>query len=121
MRRPWLSVIVPSHNGERWLAAAFQSLVDQQDPGLEVIAVDASATDESLRIINRFSDKLDLRVLRRPDLGPWTEKTNFGVEQARGDRICILHQDDLWLPNRCAKLREWLAVRSDGVMDLHSC
>jgi hypothetical protein len=29
----WLSVIIPSHNGERWLAAAPQSLVDQKEPG----------------------------------------------------------------------------------------
>ncbi len=121
MQQPWLSVIVPSHNGERWLGTAFQSLVDQKDPGIEIIVVDASATDASLQIARSFADKLHLRALHRPDLGPWTEKTNFGVEQARGDRICILHQDDLWLPNRCAKLREWLAVQPDSVMDLHPC
>ena len=33
--------------------------------------------------------------------------------------FCILHQDDLWLPNRCAELRKWLSTQSDGVMHLH--
>ena len=119
MEKPWLSVIVPSHDGERWLGAALQSLVDQQDKGIEVIVVDSSATDASLQIVWGFSDKLDIRGQRRLDLQSWTEKTNFGVEQAGSDRICILHQDDLWLPHRCAKLREWLAAQPDAVMHLH--
>src|SRR5271169_2006069 len=117
--RPWLSVIVPSHNGERWLAAALQSVVDQKDGGIEVIVVDGSASDASLEIVDSFSDKLLIRAQRRPDLRSWTAKTNFGVHLAEADRICILHQDDLWLPARCAELRKWLCTQSDGVMHLH--
>jgi len=118
--KPWLSVIVPSHNGERWLAAALQSVVDQQDRGIEIIVIDTSTSDESLTIVDSFSDKLRIRAQRRPDLLSWTAKTNFGVEQAQGDRICFLHQDDLWLANRCAEIRRWLSTQSDGVMHLHS-
>lgn len=121
MESPWLSVIVPSHNGERWLGAALQSLVEQQMPGIEVILIDASETDESLRIAESFSDKLDIRAERRPDLLPWTKKTNYGVELATGPWICMLHQDDLWLPNRAAELREWLSRQADAVMHLHPC
>jgi glycosyltransferase involved in cell wall biosynthesis len=108
MERPWLSVIVPSHNGEVWLAAALQSVADQKDSGIEVIVIDGSTTEASLKIVDSFADKLLIRAHRRPDLLPWTAKTNFGVEQARGDRICMLHQDDLWLPTRCAEIRRWL-------------
>jgi glycosyltransferase involved in cell wall biosynthesis len=119
MATPWLSVIVPSHNGERWLGAALESLVDRNEPGIEVIVIDSSATDESLQIVHSFSDRLDIRAERRLDLLPWTEKTNYGVVQARGDRICILHQDDFWLPDRCAELRKWLSGQPDAVMHVH--
>src|SRR5947208_1496856 len=117
--KPWLSVIVPSHNGERWLAAALQSVVDQKDRGIEVIVIDGSETDASLDIVDSFSDKLFIRAERRPDLRAWTAKTNFGVQQARADRVCILHQDDLWLQKRCAEIRKWLSTQADGVMHLH--
>ena len=120
MKQFWLSVIIPSHNGERWLAAALQSLVDQKEPGIEVIVIDGSSDDASLQIVSSFSDKLDIRAERRLDLLSWMAKTNFGVEQATSDRICMLHQDDLWLPNRCAQLRKWLPTQPDGVMYLHS-
>jgi glycosyltransferase involved in cell wall biosynthesis len=108
--RPWLSVIVPCRDGERWLAAALQSIVDQHESGIEVIFIDGSATDASLKIVDSFSHKLLIRAQRRPDLLSWTAKTNFGVEQARGDRICMLHVDDLWLPTRCAEIRKWLSA-----------
>jgi glycosyltransferase involved in cell wall biosynthesis len=119
MEKPWLSVIVPCYNGERWLATALQSVVDQKDGGIEVIVIDGSATDASLKIVDSFADKLLIRAEHRPDLLSWTAKTNFGVEQARGDRICMLHVDDLWLPTRCAEIRKWLSAQSDGVMHLH--
>jgi hypothetical protein len=48
-------------------------------------------------------------------------KTNFGVEQAKGKWICMLHQDDLWLPNRSAELQNWLLNQPDAVMHLHPC
>jgi glycosyltransferase involved in cell wall biosynthesis len=119
MEKLSLSVIIPCWNGERWLAAALQSLVDQKEPGIEVIVVDGSSNDASLQIVADFSDKLDIRAERRLDLVSWMAKTNFAVQQATGERICMLHQDDIWLPNRCVRLRNWLSTQSDGVMHLH--
>jgi len=120
MQQPWLSVIIPCRNGERWLAAALQSIVEQRDPGIEIAFVDASESDACLQIANSFSDRLDIRIFHRPDL-PYIAATNFGAEQAGADHICILHVDDLWLPDRCAHLRQWLAARPEAVMHLHSC
>ena len=121
MEKPWLSVVVTSHDRERWLGDALQSLVDQLDEGIEVIAIDASASDACWRIISTFSSKLNIRAERRLELQSQTAKINFGVEQAQADRICILHDDDLWLANRSAELRKWIAVEPDAVMHLHPC
>jgi glycosyltransferase involved in cell wall biosynthesis len=111
---------VPSHNGARWLAAALQSVADQRDDAIEIIVVDSSDTDDSLNIVDRFSDKLRIRGYRRSDLSSWMEKTNFGVQVASADWVCMLHQDDLWLPNRSAEVSQWVAAHPDGIMYLHS-
>lgn len=113
-------MIIPSHNGERWLSEALQSLVEQKECGIEVIVVDTSAGDVSLQIAESYSERLNIRAYRRPDLLPWTAKTNFGVAQASSEHICMLHQDDLWHPNRCVKLREWLSASLGGVIHLHA-
>ena len=121
MEEAWLSVIVPSHNGQRWLSTALQSIADQKECGIEVIVIDSSTEDASLAIAESFSTQFVIRALRRPDLLPWMAKTNFGVEQAKGKWICMLHQDDLWLPNRSAELQHWLLSQPDAVMHLHPC
>jgi glycosyltransferase involved in cell wall biosynthesis len=119
MDRPWLSVIVPSHNGERWLATALHSVADQSERGIEVILVDSSDQDTSLQIAAGFSEKLQLRAYCRADLRSWTEKTNFGVSAARAAHICMLHQDDLWLPRRSGEVKKWLVAHPCSVMQMH--
>lgn len=121
MEEVWLSVIVPSHNGQRWLSTALQSIADQKERGIEVIVIDSSTEDTSLAIAESFATQFVIRALRRPDLLPWMAKTNFGVEQSKGNWICMLHQDDFWLPNRSAELQNWLSSQPDAVMHLHPC
>lgn len=67
MEEAWLSVIVPSHNGQRWLSTALQSIADQREPGIEAIVVDSSTDDTSLAIVESFSTQVVIRSFRRPD------------------------------------------------------
>lgn len=117
--RPWLSAIMPSHNGNRWLEETLQSVVDQRDDGIEIVVVDSSEESDSLEIVDRFSDRLRVRAYRRTDLASWMEKTNFAVENARADWISMLHKDDLWLPGRSAAVRGWTLAAPASVMHLH--
>lgn len=116
---PWLSVVIPSHNGERWLGEAMQSVADQNEVGIEVVIVDSSATDTSLRVATNFAPLLDLQICRRLDFVAWTAKTNFAVQQARAPWISMLHQDDLWLPGRAAAIRQWISAQPDIIMHVH--
>ena len=75
---------MPCRNGEQWLATALQSVVDQQMAGIEVIFVDGSDTARSYEIAQGFSDRLLMRIHRRPDLSSLMAKTNFAVSEARG-------------------------------------
>jgi hypothetical protein len=56
--------------------------------------------------------------LRRPDMAPWQTKTNLAVTLAAADHVCILHQDDLWLPGRVQSLCRWLSIAPDAVLHL---
>jgi glycosyltransferase involved in cell wall biosynthesis len=117
--RCWLTAIVPSHNGERWLAAALQSIVVQDDRGVAVILVDTSDTDRSLEIAASFADRLSIRAVRRPDLASWIEKTNFAAAIAQSRWICMLHQDDLWQPGRASAMRHRVLAHPEAAMHLH--
>ena len=43
--RPLVSVIIPTYNGSKYLAAALDSVVVQQDNELECVIIDDGSTD----------------------------------------------------------------------------
>jgi glycosyltransferase involved in cell wall biosynthesis len=107
--KPFLAVIMPVHDGAKWIEETLDSVAAEPAAGVEVIVIDSSPDDATAAIVERFADRLPLQSLRRPDIKPWQTKTNMGVELASADHVCILHQDDLWLPGRLAAVRGWIA------------
>lgn len=93
-----VSAILPVHNGERFLAAAVESILAQDFPACEVIAVDDGSADSSVAILEKFPQ---VRLFRQSNQGVAAAR-NFGVSQAKGNAFAFLDQDDLWTP---AKLR----------------
>ena len=115
--RPWLSVVLPLHNGEQWVSAALESLAMQADPGIEIIVIDTSDGSGTMTIVESYSDRLHLRIIDPGGAEGCLSKTNLGVAEARADHISWLCQDDLWLPGRTASIRNW--IREDCGALLH--
>jgi glycosyltransferase involved in cell wall biosynthesis len=88
-----VSVIIPVHNGERYLADAVDSVIAQTYRPLEIIAVDDGSTDRSAGVIARFGDHV--RYSYQENRGTGAAR-NRGVDLARGDLLAFLDQDDLW-------------------------
>src|SRR5579859_2337935 len=100
---------MPTYNGERFVAAALESVRDEYrswgDGGLELVIVDDGSTDQTLEIVRGFAEALPIRLMTPGRLGNWVAATNLGLREAMGDWACFLHQDDLWLPGRLKRLR----------------
>ncbi len=106
--KPFLSIVMPVHEGTDWIGATLDSLCAAPSAGLEILVLDSSPTAGTSDIVARYSDRLPLRLIERKDLGPWQTKTNLGVELAAADHVCMLHQDDLWLRGRIEAVRRWI-------------
>lgn len=115
---PWLSVIMPAHHGERWIAEALGSLRDAGAEGVECLVLDSSEDNATTAAAAAFLGELDLRLLRRPDQRSWQAKTNEGALLARAPHLCMLHQDDLWLTGRTAALRRAIATAPEAVLQI---
>jgi len=111
--RVWLSVVMPTYQGEAYLAPALDSVLAQGTEGIEVIAVDDGSSDRTLEILRAYADRLPLTVVEREHRGNWVANANHGLALARGEWLSLLHQDDLWLPERMAVLGP-LARRAEG-------
>jgi glycosyltransferase involved in cell wall biosynthesis len=108
-------VIVPTCNGAAFLPAALESIVAQNDPNIEVIAVDDGSTDETPAILDSFAGRMRLRVVSRR-VGNWVANTNLGLQSANGEWACFLHQDDLWRPGRLAAAVRALAETNPALL-----
>lgn len=113
---PFLTLIIPVHCGEQWIAATLDSIVAESAGDLEVIVIDGSPDGASAEIVARYAERLALDVVKRPDLDNFRTKVNFGVERARAPYVCILCQDDLWLPGRLAAIRRWIASAPEAAL-----
>ena len=116
-RRPLLTVVMPVHCAEQWIEQTLDSVAAEAGPDIEILVIDGSPDQGTAEIVNRYSDRLSLELVSRPDLPDWRTKTNFGVERARAAHVCTLHQDDLWLAGRLGAIREWIAA--DPEVTLH--
>jgi glycosyltransferase involved in cell wall biosynthesis len=95
---PDISVVIPVHNGERYLAASIQSVLDQRHPGLELLVIDNGSTDATADVARSFPS---IRYFHLADKG-LSKALNYGLEQCRGAFLAFLDADDLWPPNRLA-------------------
>src|SRR5437867_2556724 len=94
---PCVSVVIPVYNGERYLADAIQSVLDQTYENFEVIVVDDGSTDESAAVAKRFGEAI--RYVHQAN-GGVSKARNTGIAEARGVYLAFLDQDDLWLPDK---------------------
>ncbi len=116
---PSISVVVPTYNGEEFIAEALGSVRDQCSEDLEIVVVDDGSSDGTLEIVREFGREMSLRLITPGRMGSWVAATNLGLREARGEWACFLHQDDLWLPGRMARMRSEL-TKAEGAMVFHS-
>jgi GT2 family glycosyltransferase len=114
-----LSVVMPTYNGEKFIAAALDSVLAQDNGRIELVIVDDGSSDGTLDIVRDFAKAFPVRLITPGKIGNWVAITNLGLRQAAGDWACFLHQDDLWLPGRIARL--WPELEgAEGPLILHN-
>ena len=118
-QQPWLSVIIPTYNGSKYLAAALNSVIVQQDKRIECIVIDDGSTDDTLSIVEDFQARLNIKLITKARAGNWVVNTNHALSVASGKYACFLHQDDLWLEGRLDRVKEAIAAYPQASMYLH--
>jgi glycosyltransferase involved in cell wall biosynthesis len=96
---PRVSIIIPVYQGDRFLAEALESVLNQTYINYEIIVVDDGSTDNSLEVLEHYFEKI--RYVFQENQGVAAAR-NYGIKIAKGELIAFLDQDDLWLPDKLA-------------------
>ncbi len=105
MNFPRISIVTPTFNQAGFLPDTLQSVVRQEYPGLEHIVVDAMSTDATPEILETYSRRPQVRVLREKDNGQ-SDGINKGVALATGEIISWLNSDDVLEPDALKAVRQ---------------
>ena len=99
---PRLSVCLPTYNGEAYVAEAVRSVLEQSYAEFELVVVDDGSSDRTLDILQTFDDPR-LRIYQNPQRRGIPGNWNVAVGLARGEYVCVFHQDDVMLAGNLAR------------------
>jgi glycosyltransferase involved in cell wall biosynthesis len=88
---PVVTIVIPVHNGEPYLAEAIDSVLAQTYPHCEIVVVDDGSTDRTPAIIQGYGDRV--RSVRQENAGVAAAR-NHGIRLARAEWIAFLDADD---------------------------
>ena len=95
-----VSVIVPVHNGERFLRACLDSILHQNTTRrLQVLAVEDGSTDGSGAILAEYARQGGVTVLHPEQGGSAARARNTGLARAVGRWVLFVDCDDCLLPD----------------------
>lgn len=90
---PLVSVIIPVYNGEKYIEECLRSVYQQSYHRIEIILIDDGSTDNSLNLINQFPGEKKVISQQNTDV---SQARNVGIQNADGQFIAFLDQDDVW-------------------------
>ena len=101
-QKPKISVIMAVKDGQKYLRQAIDSVLGQTSSNFEFIIIDDCSADDSLAIIENYTDPRIKLIINQNHLG-LSASLNVGLDAARGEYIARMDADDICLPERLEK------------------
>ena len=109
-----VSIITPSFNQGQFIEQTIQSVLNQSYDNIEYIIIDGGSTDNTLDILNKYKDKIDV-VISEKDKGQ-SDAINKGFKISSGTLVGWLNSDDILHPDCVRKIVELYSEKPDGVI-----
>jgi glycosyltransferase involved in cell wall biosynthesis len=118
-----VSVIMPTHNAEKWVADTIDTVIAQTYPHVELIVVDDGSQDDTVSLIrqklaNDFCKTWKIMELGT-NRGPSAAR-NAGLRAANGAWVQFLDSDDFMAPTKLERQMAHCATASSDVATVHS-
>lgn len=92
-----VSIVTVCYNSETTIEKTIESVINQTYANIEYIIVDGGSTDETLTIINKYSQRYNGRIkyISERDEGIY-DAMNKGIKMTTGQLIGIINSDDYY-------------------------
>lgn len=93
--KKYISVFIPTYNGEKYIASTLEALINQKLPQnyiIEILITDSGSKDKTLDILRTYKDYIILNIIPNKDYGHGKTRQR-AAEMAKGEFILYLTQD----------------------------
>jgi glycosyltransferase involved in cell wall biosynthesis len=119
-RTPLVSVITIFFNAEKFLEEAILSVLSQTYGNWELLLIDDGSSDRSTEIAKKYcsQDPDRIRYFKHPEHENrgMSASRNLGLADARGEYICFLDADDVFMPDKLSEQVKILSQNPDVFM-----
>ncbi len=100
-----VSVIIPVYNGEDYISDTLKSVINQDFKNFEIVIINDGSTDNSLKIIEDTLKNTNIpnTIINQINKGV-SNARNVGLENARGNYIIFVDDDDIISKNHISCL-----------------
>lgn len=110
---PLVSIVIPVHNGEKYIKESVDSCLEQTYKNIEIIVVDDKSEDSTLSILKNYGNRITvIPVEKQNGLG---NVINIGIRKSKGKYIARMDADDIMYPIRIEKQVEYLEFHPNCV------
>jgi len=106
---PKISVILPTYNRPEYLLRAINSIINQTYKKIEIIIIDDSndqiKIEDNKRLINKLNNQ-KIKYIKTDSPSGGSGARNLGIENANGEYIAFIDDDDEWLPTKLERQLE---------------
>lgn len=105
-----VSVIIPSYNSSAFIGETIKSVQAQTLEDWEMIIVDDCSTDDTCEVVERFrAEDSRIKLFRQPENAGAGAARTRGMREATGRYIAYIDSDDLWMPEKLEKQRNFMS------------
>lgn len=110
---PLVSIIIPVHNGEKYIKESINSCLNQTYINTEIVVVDDASTDNTVSLLKEYGNQIKvISVEKQNGLG---NVINIGIRASKGKYIARMDADDVMYPTRLERQVEYLENNPDCV------
>ena len=98
-----VDIILPNYNKDEFLEEAIMSVVDQTYKNWHLYIIDGHSTDNSLQVINKFSNFKNITIIKLDKNNGPAFNRNLGMKMSKSKYISFIDSDDTWYKEKLEK------------------
>lgn len=111
---PVFSVIIPLYNKEAFIEDTIKSVLNQSFQDFEVIIIDDGSTDNSLDLVQQFTDSR-IFIIQQFNKGASSAR-NTAIDYSKSEYIVLLDADDFWYKDHLFELKKCITLFDKAVL-----